>query len=63
MIVLAVMAIFSCSENGRPRMTNPPKHVILVGLDGMSATSIRNGADVPTLRKLMKNGSYTLYKR
>jgi len=40
-----------------------PKHVIIVGFDGLSARSITDGADMPNLRKLMSEGSYTLKQR
>jgi predicted AlkP superfamily pyrophosphatase or phosphodiesterase len=40
-----------------------PEHVIFVGFDGLCAKSIREGADMPTLRGLMAGGSYTLESR
>lgn len=40
-----------------------PEHVIFVGFDGLCAKSIRDGADMPTLRDLMAKGSYTLESR
>lgn len=44
-------------------MKNPPKHVILIGLDGMSANGIKNGVAMPNYRSMMKRGSYTLKTR
>lgn len=40
-----------------------PKHVILVGFDGFSAYSLNNGAEMPTLRKLMAEGASTVQNR
>lgn len=40
-----------------------PKHIIIVGFDGFSAHSVNNGVNMPTLRKLMAEGSYTLQNR
>jgi len=40
-----------------------PEHVILVGFDGWSAYSLNNGADMPTVRKLMADGSADLKSR
>lgn len=38
------------------------KHVVLIGLDGWGAYSVPK-ADIPTIKQLMENGSYTLEKR
>lgn len=38
------------------------KHVVLIGLDGWGAYSVNN-ADMPNVKKLMADGSYTLKKR
>lgn len=40
-----------------------PKHVILVGFDGLSAYCLNNGADMPTFRKMMAEGASTLENR
>lgn len=40
-----------------------PKHVIVIGFDGLSARSITDGAKMPNLHKLMDEGSYTLQQR
>ncbi|HTN69337.1 MAG TPA: alkaline phosphatase [Dysgonamonadaceae bacterium] len=52
-----------CGKSKYPQMKNPPKHVILIGFDGMSANSLKNGVDMPTYRSMMKEGSYTLKNR
>lgn len=56
-----LIAIFfvSCSNN----LSNESKHVILIGFDGLSSYSLNNGADMPTFRKLMEQGCYTLENR
>ena len=38
------------------------KHVVLIGLDGWGAYSV-DKADMPNVKKLMEEGSYTLKKR
>ena len=38
------------------------KHVVLIGLDGWGAYSVEK-AEMPTVKKLMADGSYTLKKR
>lgn len=38
------------------------KHVILIGIDGWAAASMAK-ADMPTVKNMMRNGSYTLKKR
>ncbi len=41
------------------------KHLLFIGIDGFSSEGLRtvNPADVPNLKFLMENGSYTLAKR
>lgn len=51
------------------KLANAPKHVIVVGFDGFSASSINDGKTLPdmqhmpTLRSLMEKGAYTLKNR
>lgn len=61
--LITAFAMFSCADNSKQQMKDPPKHVILVGFDGLSAVSLKHGAKMPTLEKMMGKGSYTLYKR
>lgn len=60
-----LLLVVSCNSNSNsnPQMKNPPKHVIMIGLDGMSANSIKNGVEMPTYRSMMKRGAYTLKNR
>ncbi len=55
----------ACNES--PQQTEDtisrPKHVVIVGFDGFSTHSLNNGAEMPTLRKLMSEGAYTLENR
>lgn len=55
--------MLGCNNKSNHQMKNPPKHVIMIGLDGMSANSIKNGVEMPTYRSMMKNGAYTLKNR
>ncbi len=61
LFILSLMV--GCNKTGHPQMKNPPKHVILIGLDGMSANSIKNGVAMPNYRSMMKRGAYTLKNR
>lgn len=62
--ILLLLIIFSCSNStGTDQMKNPPKHVIMIGFDGMSANSIKNGVEMPTYRSMMKKGAYTIKNR
>ena len=49
---------FSCNAKGKDKA----KHVVLIGLDGWGAYSLPK-ADMPNVKKLMEDGSYTLKKR
>ncbi|NDV59645.1 alkaline phosphatase [Bacteroides sp. 519] len=56
--------IISCSTN-KPTEQKPEakaKHVVLIGLDGWGSYSVAK-ADMPNVKKLMSQGSYTLQKR
>lgn len=48
---------FSCNAKGKDKA----KHVVLIGLDGWGAYSLPK-ADMPNVKKLMEDGSYTLKK-
>lgn len=49
---------FTCEAKGKDKA----KHVIFIGLDGWGAYSLPK-ADMPNVKKLMADGSYTLKKR
>ena len=62
-IVLSVLLFFimvGCNKNSNAQMKNPPKRVILISVDGMSANSLKNGVAMPNNRSLMRRVSYTL---
>lgn len=56
--VLLFSFTFSCSAKGKDKA----KHVVFIGLDGWGAYSLPK-ADMPNVKKLMEDGSYTLKKR
>lgn len=39
------------------------KHVVFIGIDGLSAECFKQATDIPNFKFLMENGSYTLAKR
>lgn len=61
LLLLIFLATFfaSCTAD-KPQWK--AEHVIWIGLDGWTARSLQN-ADMPTVKKLMQEGSYTLKKR
>lgn len=59
--VLLAFAVAGCQKREASRKPIA-EHVILVGFDGWGAYSVP-GADMPNLKKLMQEGSYTLSKR
>ncbi len=64
-VLLAVISLASCRVNGNrgSKLQNPPKHVILIGFDGLSSYCINNGADMPVFRKLITEGASTVENR
>ena len=67
-ICCAVIAYCLSACNTAPQQVplkekNLPKHVILIGFDGLSAHCLNNGADMPTFRKMMAEGASTLENR
>ena len=63
--ILIACCMVSCSVSKKEIscMPNAPKHVIMVGFDGLSSYSLANGAEMPTLRKMMTEGAYTVKNR
>ncbi len=62
LIFIAVTALFVGCQSAETEsyiVKNPYKHVIIVGFDGLSSYAIDNGANMPTLRQLMSEGTYT----
>ena len=49
---------YFCNAKGKDKA----KHVVFIGLDGWGAYSLPK-ADMPNVKKLMEDGSYTLKKR
>jgi len=68
LILFVCSFLFLCSCMEHPVKTNLPEknlpeHIILVGFDGFSSYSLNQGAEMPTLRKLMAEGAYTVENR
>lgn len=64
--LLASLALYpheGSAQSSTDKMPDSPKHVFLIGFDGLSSHSLRNGAEMPTFRKLMEEGAYTLENR
>lgn len=57
-----VAAFFMLIATGTAFSEEKAKHVILIGLDGWGAYSVEK-ADMPNVKKLMRDGAYTLKKR
>ena len=58
LITLAAACLFSVPCNAKGKA----KHVVFIGLDGWGAYSVPK-AEIPHIKQLMANGSYTLEKR
>ena len=61
--VLVFAVVCACQPNAPKKApADIAGHVIIIGLDGWGTWSFEKG-DTPFIRKMMKEGSYTLYKR
>lgn len=61
-LLVAVCLFVSCSEKDAMKENWKAEHVILIGLDGWGGQSMPK-ADMPNVKTLMKNGSYTFETR
>ena len=63
-MLLLMAGIVSCIQRVKKSKVSSPKaeHVFLIGIDGWGAYSVEKG-NIPNLRNLMQEGSYTLKKR
>lgn len=59
---LLVVIVFLCTTNMIFAAGWKAKHVVLIGIDAWGSYSMEK-ADIPHIRKLMEDGSYTLKKR
>lgn len=57
-LILNLLVCFSFVAQSAPK----PKHVVLIGLDGWGSYSYEK-ANIPNIKKLAQDGSYTLTKR
>lgn len=67
LVCLLSLSLFSCAtERGcvGKKIKNGPKHVVLVGFDGLSAHAVKSDkAKMPVFKKLMEQGASTLENR
>ncbi len=63
-VLMAFVAafVFSCTTTTTPVPQKKANHVIFIGLDGWGSYSVEK-ANMPNVKKLMAEGSYTLQKR
>lgn len=61
-IIIGIFTLFGMVSCQRKNSLPIARHVVMIGIDGWGAYSI-NKAQIPNIRKLMANGSYTLQKR
>lgn len=61
-LLIVLMAAFSVSGFAKKNSVKGVKHVVLIGLDGWGAYSVPK-ANMPNVKALMKDGSYTLESR
>lgn len=62
LLSLAACLLVTAGWEGASAANRKAEHVVFIGLDGWGAYSVEK-ADMPNLKKLMKEGSYTLKKR
>lgn len=64
-IILIIAALCCVASVNADAAKKKAKHVVLIGIDGMSSEGIRKASpeDIPNLTWLMENGSWTLAKR
>lgn len=64
-VLLLFLFFFSCATSRCKveKMDDAPKHVLLIGFDGLSSYSLTHGAEMPAFRNLMEKGAYTLENR
>lgn len=64
LILLSISSLTGCGSNSSVNNNRPYKaqHVIFIGLDGWGSYSVEK-ADMPHVKQLMSEGSYTLQKR
>lgn len=59
-----LLSVWSNDATAQKFVTKKPvEHLFVIAFDGLAANAIKSGADMPTLKKLMSEGSYTLEAR
>ena len=61
-LTLLSLAMVSCNEK-QQTLQPKAKHVVMIGIDGWAAHGLMDAHDIPNIRSLMANGSFTLHKR
>lgn len=56
---LGALCLSACNSKQKPLAD----HVIVIALDGWGSAHFQNNPEIPNIRSLMENGSYTLKKR
>ncbi|MBQ8097936.1 MAG: alkaline phosphatase [Bacteroidaceae bacterium] len=62
-LFIALLLPVAVAEAKQKASKKAPKHIIIVGFDGMSAQSIREADAMPFYESMMKKGAYTLTRR
>lgn len=60
-VAMIALLLGSCCDNG-PKRVKGVKHVVMIGFDGLAGNSVE-AAQMPTLKALMEQGSWTLQAR
>jgi hypothetical protein len=60
--ITLLLLLLACNQNGSESQAPRAKHVIVIGIDGLSPDGIRK-APTPYLDSLIKEGSYTFHAR
>lgn len=60
---LSLLSLFMPIQDTFARKVAKGKSVIMIGFDGLSSSCLNNGADMPTLRRLIAEGSSSLEVR
>lgn len=61
LLVLAVPFVVGGAKMKLPKKA--PKHIVMVGFDGMSAQGVRESDGMPFYKSMMRRGAYTLKRR
>lgn len=60
--VSIILMVASCGEKTQT-LQPKAKHVVMIGVDGWAAHNLAQAQNIPNIRAMMANGSYTFHKR